>query len=191
MTTREPNEDWWQAVMREADEGIAPLDITDRRILKAAANSAPPSRTSRWLPSAIAASIALVAIGFAFGPHRVVDQPGGEVVAADGGVQPNIPNTPNNVRVELAFDGDSSALTPKIETALDAVAAQVDLCAKGTTVRLVSGGEAALRTARARTIFHALDPVVGDRCRPVVEPVASAGEQSPVLEIASGGTVRR
>ncbi|WP_066651028.1 MULTISPECIES: hypothetical protein [Sphingomonas] len=191
MTMREPNEDWWKAVMREADEGIAPLQLTDRRILKAAANSAPPSRSSRWLPSAIAASIALVAIGFAFGPYRGGDQPGGEVIAADGGVQPNIPNTPTGVRVELAFDADSAALTPRIETALDAVAAQVDLCAKGTTVRLVSGGEAALRTARARTIFHALDPVVGDRCRPVIEPVAATREQSPVLEIASGGAPRR
>jgi len=173
MTDKLTEERWWQALDDLAGADIAPQEITDRRILKAAAQAAPRQQPRRWMPVAIAASLAIGAITLSLIPHHGPEQEVGEVMPADAGKQSAAPAQPAP-QVEITFAPGSAMLTPRAQADLAALSSQADLCATGTRITLRVGGDA---PRRAAAIGDALARIAGGRCHPGVQTSAQAAGQ--------------
>jgi len=173
MTDKLSEERWWQALDDLAGADIAPLEITDRRILKAAAQAAPRQQPRRWIPVAIAASLAIGGITLSLIPRSGPEQGVGEVMPANAGKQDAAPAQPAP-QVEIIFAPGSAVLTPRAQADLGMLSSQTDLCAAGTRIALRVGGDA---PRRAAAIGDALARIAGGRCHPGLQTSAPAAGQ--------------
>jgi hypothetical protein len=175
MSEKLPEERWWQALDELAGADIAPLEITDRRILKAAAQAAPRQKTRRWVPMALAASLAVGAVALSLVPRPAPQ--GGEVLPADAGPQ-GAATGQTAAPIEISFAPGSAAMTPRAREDLAALASQADLCAPGGRLTLRVGGDGA---ARGKAIAEALGAITAGHCRPAVALVAGQSGDRAVI----------
>jgi len=185
----EPNEAGWRALAGEAAGDAEPSELTDRRILKEAARIAAEQRAAaaraqaprRWRPGALAASLALVAIGVgtvmlsgkfaAAGP----DAGGDLMVPADAGQDTTAPALAQ-IEVPLQFAADGVTLLPADQDELAAALSQIDPCAAGVRLQLDLPARDAQAEPRAAGVAAALRAVSGGRCTlRVVLAVAGRG----------------
>lgn len=183
--TVEPNEDAWRALAETAAGDGEPSEFTDRWILKEAARiaserrsaAAQPKPLQRWRTGALAASLALVAIGVGaalvsgrFGGGAA--GPGDDTFVPAGAEQTS--GAPDTQRAEapLQFAPDGITLLPSDQDELAAAVSQIDPCAAGVRLELAQAALDAKRAAlRATAVAAALRQVSGSRCAIVVEPV--------------------
>lgn len=183
--TREPHEDGWRALaeglVAELADAAEPSELTDRRIRNEALRIAAQRRAQavpawrRRVPMALAASVALVAIGVGVvlvqdraGPADAKGRAGDLVVAADAGATGRAP-VQAQVAVPLQFAADGVTLQPGDLDQLGIAVSQNDPCARGVTLQLATA-DAARAAPRAAAVAAALRQLTGDRCRPAVVP---------------------
>jgi len=185
MTTELHEADW--RVLAEAAAGDAePSEMTDRRILKEAARIAGERRAAlareqtrrRWIPGALAASLALVAIGIGFvvmpGQFGAAGSgDGGDlVVPADAGQGASAPALAE-VEVPLQFGADGVSLLPTDQDQLAAALSQIDPCSPDVRLRLDLAARDARAEPRAEAVAGALRTLSGERCTVRVMPAAA------------------
>lgn len=190
--TIEPNEEGWRALAEFAAGEAEPSELTDRRILKEAARIAAERRSAaarsgvlqRWRTGAMAASLALVAIGVGtavvsgwFGGAA----PGsgdGAFVPADAGQATSAPET-QMAQAPLQFAADGVSLLPSDQDELAAAVSQIDPCAAGVRLELEPGTDDAKQASlRAAAVAAALRQISGSRCPIALEPGTSQGKDA-------------
>ena len=202
----EPHEAGWRALAAQVAGEAEPAELTDRRILAEAGRIAAEQRAAqvqaraqtrarrRWVPGAMAASLALVALGFgyALGPGRLggigPDAGSDPVVPADAGLVASAPAVPQ-VEVALQFAPGGAALSPADRIQLATALSQIDPCEADVRLRLdVRRGDASAE-ARAAAVAAALRSLAGDRCPVRVTPAPGGRDLaggSAVLVLAHG-----
>jgi hypothetical protein len=143
--TIEPREAGWRDLAEQAVGDVEPSEFTDRRILKEAARIAAERRAEaartgarrRWLPAAMVASVALVALGLGFAvvPARGPGGDTGTVVPADAG-SATIAPTMAHVDVPLQFAGDRDTVSRVDQDQIAAAVSQIDPCGADVRLRL-------------------------------------------------------
>lgn len=176
--TMEPHEAGWRELAGLAAGDAEPSELTDRRILKEAGRIAAEQRAfiaraqtrRRWTSGALAASLALVAIGVGYGlaPGRFgasgPDAGGDMLVPADAGRGATAPAM-SDVEVPLEFAPDGVSLQPTDQDQLAAAVSQIDPCAAGVSLQLVLPVRDAKSDMRAEAVAAALRAVSGERCK--------------------------
>lgn len=173
MTRRSEEERWWKAMADLADEGMAPLELTDRRILRAsreATNALSPSRKGHWMPLAVAASLGIIGIGVTFHqPSNMDDR--ARVLPAEAETHSDAPVLIHD-GATLDFALGSAVLLPRAEADLEALASRGDLCAQDRRMTVAAGGTALLAAERARSVARRMAELVGARCTPDLRSVS-------------------
>ena len=182
--TMEPNEDAWRALAETAAGDGEPSELTDRRILKEAARiaserssaAARSGRSPAWRTGALAASLALVAIGV--GTAVLSGRFGGTAPGAGddtfvpaGAGQATSAQEVRLAEVPLQFAPDGVSLLPADQDELAAAISQIDPCVAGVRLELAQGTSNAKQASlRTDAVAAALRQFSGSRCPIVIKP---------------------